>query len=136
MCNTIWKWTRKVWKITVFQRSVDKIIRNLCLMVKFRCSVMVLTLWNFPKLPKTHNFWPTLAFYRIRSVTTLTVVDSGPPWLHITEKGWLGQKLRQMRPSSKTCANLVPYYSWYLGLALNFRIRSKALTVWEIWQFK
>ena len=31
---------------------------------------------------------------------------------------------------------LVPDDSWYLGLALSFGIRSKALTVEEIWQFK
>ena len=26
--------------------------------------------------------------------------------------------------------------SWYLGLALSFEIMAKALTVYEIWQFK
>ena len=55
-CNRIWKYTRKVWKITVFKRNADKILINLCLVVNFRCCVQVLTFWNVSKCPEIYFF--------------------------------------------------------------------------------
>ena len=47
----IWRYTRKVWKNTVFKRNVNKILINLCLVVNFRCCV------NISKCPKLYYFW-------------------------------------------------------------------------------
>ena len=53
----------KLWKISVFKRSVDKILINVCLVVSFRYCVKVLTFWNFPKFPK-HAISPPSPFLK------------------------------------------------------------------------
>ena len=53
----------------------------------FRYFVANLTLRDFLKWPKQAFFGPVLAFYSIRALTNLTVVDSRSPRLRITKSG-------------------------------------------------
>ena len=53
----------------------------------FQVLVSKLDLLRFLKWPKTAFFGYVLAFYSIRAVTTLTVVDCGSPRLRITKCG-------------------------------------------------
>ena len=75
--------TKKKWKI-----KVSKILINLCLA---RYCEKVLTIWNSPKL---HDPWIRFRVLYYFAVTTLMVVESGSPWLHITKRGWLQKKYK------------------------------------------
>ena len=111
--NRILKYIRKVRKITGFQR-------------------------NGSKFPKICFSWYVLAFYSIRAVTTLTMVDYGSPRLRITKKGWLRKNTKKgpTKYRGDMSGHLVPALwecmsadSWNSGLALSVGIRSEALTV-------
>ena len=76
----------KLWKIIVFQRSVDYILIKLCLVVNFKHCVKVFTICNFFKLPKICYFWIHFRLLQHYEVTTLEVVGSGSPQLSITKQ--------------------------------------------------
>ena len=120
-----WSSTRKARKITVFKRSVDKIQINLCLVMNFRCCVMVLTFWNFPKLPKTRKCWTC---FSVLWNNNHNHFDSGWQWLTTAAHNhkWL---MKTKISHIHGIVDLVPYDSWYSDLGLSFGIRSKALTV-------
>ena len=58
-----------------FQKSVDKILLNVCLAVNFTFCVKVLTFRNFPKLPKTCYVRICFNVLNHYGVNTLRVVE-------------------------------------------------------------
>ena len=85
-------------------------------------------------------FGSILTLYGIRTITTLTLVDSGLPWLRITISGCWRQNHSHVRYRANLQGNLVPDDSWYLGIALSLGIMSKVLTAsigfMDLWQSK
>ena len=107
--------------------------------MNFRCCVKVLTFLNVSKSPKQFAiFGSILLFYIIRAVTILIMVDYGSPRLCITKNSLVFLSVRQ--GIGAICWDIkskcMSADSWYSGLALSVRIRSKAQTFYDLWQFK
>ena len=113
-----------------------------CLVVDFRYLVKNLTRWDFLKWPKACYIWIRFSVLEHYNVTTLQVVARCSPLLRIPQSFFL--TLGPTRYIGDLSGYLIPALwecmsadSWYSGLALSIKIRSKAiLTVYDIWQFK
>ena len=91
--------------------------------------------WKFKMLCK--DFDPSGIFQNCQKhaifgsvLTLIALVDSGSQRLHITKV------VDEEKNPRETYTIWVPDGSWNLGPSLSFGIRSKALTVKKLWQFK